>query len=157
MNELTGHWRASFDNKYLGAWNLWDAKAKAFRTVTVTVERIVQETLVKPGGKKEIGWVCYFRGKRTPMILSKTMGRNLQSMYGRTMAEWIGKVITLYVEQDVRVQGGVGDVLRIKNTAAGKGLRARLAAPPPEDDGEPIATPVAPEDFGGSDDPDRGP
>jgi hypothetical protein len=151
MNELTGHWRASFDNKYLGAWNLWDEKTKAFRTVTVTIERIVQEQLVKPGGKKEIGWVCYFRGKRTGMILSKTMGRVLQGMYGRTMSDWIGKEVTLWVEPDVRVQGGVGDVLRIKNTSAGKALMRRLAPPPPiEEDSEPVEVPEL-EKFGGDD------
>jgi len=148
---LTQHWRATFENNYLGAWNLYNAKTGKFATVEVTIDSIKHDTIVKPGGKKEMGWLAYLRGKdgtvrRTPMILSKTMGRTLQGMFGRTMADWIGKTITLWVETDVRVQGGIGDVLRIKNTAAGRGL-ARKLAPPPEDDEPPAAVPE-PETFG---------
>jgi hypothetical protein len=147
MNDLTQHWRSQFDNQYLGAWNLWDAKTGKFRTVTVVIERIEQAQTILQGGAKQMSWLAHFRGKRTPMILSKTMGRTLQAMFGRTMADWIGKEITLWVETDVRVRGGTGDVLRIKNTAAGRGLMRRIAAPPPDDD-EPPAAPPEIESFG---------
>ena len=150
MNELTGHWRASFDNKYLGAWNLWNAKTSSFTTVSVTIDRIYEEQVVRQGGQKSMATLISFKGKRTPMILTKTMGKAIQAMYGRSPGEWIGKEITLYVEVDVHVQGGVGDVLRIRNTAAGKGLRRRLAPQPVEDDG-PVEEVVPVEQFGGDD------
>jgi hypothetical protein len=150
VNDLTVHWRSQFDNAYLGAWNLYSAKTGKFATVTVTVERIQQAQTVLQGGRKQLSWLMHFRGKRTPMILSKTMGKVMQEMFGRTMQDWIGKEITLWVETDVRVKGGVGDVLRIKNTAAGKGLKRQLAPTPPEDD-EPDAPAPEPEKFGDDD------
>ena len=149
MNDLTTHWRSQFANAYLGAWNLYNAKTGKFATVSVIIERIGQAQTVLQGGVKQLSWLIHFRGKRTPMIMSKTMGKTLQSMFGRTMQEWIGKEITLWVETDVRVRGGVGDVLRIKNTAAGNALARRVA--PPEDDAEPAGVPPEPEKFGDDD------
>ena len=111
------------------------------------------------GGRKEDVRLLHFKGKRTPMIVSKTMATVLVRMFGPTPKDAEGKQITLYVERGVNTQKGTGDVLRIRNDKAGAGLKAQLRggppdAVPPEDDA-PVGVP---EEFGdaGSDDPDRG-
>ena len=149
-DELTQHWRLAFDNKFLGAWNLW--KGDRYLTATVTIERVAHETVTMQGGRKEPGTLIYFKGKRVPMILTKTMGKVLQSMHGPVPKGWEGKSITLYVERGFKTRDGLADVLRIRNDRAGQGLKDKLRGAP--DDGPP----EPPEQFGDDDnDPDKGP
>lgn len=139
MTDLTDHWRKAFDNKFLGAWNLF--RNGQYVTATVTIERITRETVTMQGGRRNQATLVHFAGKKTPMILTKTMGKVIQGMYGPSPKEWIGKSITLYVERGVRVQEGTGDVLRVRNEKAGRGLKEDMVAPP-HDEGPP-------EEFGG--------
>jgi hypothetical protein len=149
--ELTDHWRKSFDNLYLGSWNLW--VGGKYVTAKVTIERVAREMVTMQGGRKSQETLLYFRGKRTPMILTKKMGRNLQSMYGPTPAQWLGKPITLYVECGFKTRDGPADVLRIRNDRAGDALKRQLGGA--VDDESPPPAPETFEDAG--DDPDRGP
>jgi hypothetical protein len=150
VSSLTAHWRTLFENKYLGAWNLF-VNGK-YSTVTVTIDRAVQEQTVMEGGRKSLALLLYFAGKRTPMILTKKMGKAISAMHGPSPAGWVGKQITLYVDQGFPTRDGPADVLRIRNTQAGTGLRQRLQQKPPEDDGAPPETPPDLEQFGGDDD-----
>jgi hypothetical protein len=150
---LTQHWRSLFDNKYLGAWNLWSATKKQYVTATVVIDRIVQESVTMQGGRKTVETLIYFRDKRTPLIATKKMVRVLGMMFGPTPAEAMGHTITLYVERGFMTGQGPADVLRIRNDKAGDSLKRELRnGAPPEDD----APLQAPEEFG-SDDPDKGP
>jgi hypothetical protein len=151
MTDLTQHWRSLYDNNYLGAWNLWDAQKKTYRTVTVTVERMVRESVTMQGGRKEMANLLYFRGKRTPLIVTKKMARVLVGMFGPSPADALGKTITLYVERGFRTKDGPADVLRIRNDKASASLKEQLREEAPMQ---------APEEFveeGGSDNPDEGP
>jgi hypothetical protein len=139
MTDLTQHWRLNFDNKYLGAWNLWVAKDRRYTTTTVTIERAPIETVVMQGGRKQRERLLYFVGKRTPLILTRKMGKVIERMYGPVPQDWIGKAITLYVEQGFRTKDGPADVLRVRNEKAG----ASLAQAIDED-----RTPEPPEEFG---------
>lgn len=139
MTDLTQHWRLNFDNKYLGAWNLWVASKKCYTTTTVTIDRSPIEQVTMQGGRKTSERLLYFVGKRTPMILTRKMGKALERMYGPVPADWIGKAITLYVEQGFRTKDGPADVLRIRNDKAGASLAQSV-----EDD----RSPQAPEEFG---------
>jgi hypothetical protein len=153
---LTQHWRLAFENKFVGAWNFWDAKNGQYRSGTFTIREIRDERVVMQGGRKELKRLVFFEGKQIPMIMTRTMGKVIEQMYGPIPKDWIGKSITLYVQRGVRVQDGVGDVLRIRNERGGDGLKRQLRGepePPPEEA-------MAPEEFGdmaGSDDPDKGP
>jgi hypothetical protein len=145
---LTTHWRTLYENKYLGAWNLWrDGK---YTSVTITIDRVMQATTVMEGGRKTLNLLAYFVGKRTPLIVTKKMGKVISAMYGPVPATWPGKSITLYVEQGYPTRDGPADVLRIRNTNAGASLKRRLTMRD-EDDGSP-AEPVEIESFGGEDD-----
>lgn len=141
--DLTQHWRLAFENNYLGAWNLWDKTRNAYRTASVKIAEMRDERIVMQGGRKELKRLVFFEGKRVPMVLTKTMGKVLEQMFGPIPQGWIGKSITIYVERGVRVQGGTGDVLRIKNDRAASGMKRDLGAPPEDD------VPMAePEQFG---------
>jgi hypothetical protein len=129
-HELTQHWRKLYENKYMGAWNLFDDAKHKFRTATVVIESARIENVVGEKGRKSDCLVLRFRGKQTPMILSRKNGNVISSMHGKTPSEWIGKTITLWVEENVRVRGDVGDVLRVRNDKAGAGLKAQLEEAP---------------------------
>jgi hypothetical protein len=145
---LTDHWRSLCENKYLGSWNLW--KDGKYTTVTVTIERVTQESVTMQGGRKQTELLLYFKGKRTPMILTRKMGKVIAAMHGPIPKGWEGKAITLYVEQGFVTKDGPADVLRVKNERAGDAMKRQLRGG--ADDG----APEMPEQFG-DDDPDKGP
>lgn len=155
MADLTAHWRILFENKYMGSWNLWLPARNSYGTVTVIIESAALETVTMDKGRKSRAMILRFKGKRTPLILTKKMGKSIERMYGVVPQGWIGKEITLYVERGFKTSDGPADVLRIKNTRAGDSLKSHLR-------GEDPATPDVseePEMFAddGSDDPDKGP
>ena len=133
---LTSHWRSLYDNKYLGAWNLF--RDGRYTTTTVTIESATFEEVVMQGGRKNRTLLLRFKGKRTPLIVTKTMGKVLQSMFGPTPEGWQGKPITLYVEQGFKTREGAADVLRIRNDKASQSLKDQLHEADPE----------PPEEFG---------
>lgn len=134
---LTAHWRSLFENRYLGAWNLY--VNGRYVSAKVTIERIDPEAVVTmQGGRKSTERLLYFASKRTPLILTKTMGKVMQAMYGEQMQGWLGKTITLYVEQGFRTKEGRADVLRIRNDRAGDALKRQLAG---EDEERPVEAP----------------
>lgn len=130
MSNLTAHWRSLYENKYMGAWNLWVPARNDYGTVTVTIEGASFESITMQRGRKSRALVVRFKGKRTPMIITKTMGRVLERMYGPLPSGWIGHEITLYVEKGFMTSDGPGDVLRIKNTRAGDRLKSQLRGEP---------------------------
>lgn len=148
---LTGHWRQLYENKYLGAWDLFIGGR--YREVTVTIVDVRQERVVREGGQADPVFLLYLRGQKrdlpAPMIVSKTTGKTLQAMYGEIPAAWKGKSITLYAKQK-RTKEGQAYVLTVRNSRASDALREELrerAAPRIEAD-EVDEGPV---------DPDKGP
>jgi hypothetical protein len=135
VTDLTQHWRLAFDNKFMGAWNLWDAKNSRYTTATLKIADIREESVTMQGGRKERATLCYLlkrdgsRGK-APLILTKKMGRAIATMYGPIPAGWIGKEITLYVEVGFKTKDGPADVLRIKNSRAGDSMKDAMRDEP---------------------------
>ena len=150
--DLTDHWRRTYENKYLGCWDLWSAKEQRYKTVTAKIARVTDEEVVQEGGRKSRPLVLYLAGSkgpiRTPMIVSKVSGKTLEAMFGPKPADWVGKEVTLYANKK-RVRGGEAYVLTIRSTRGNDDLRQQLAEPPPP--------PAFEDDDGVADDPDRGP
>jgi hypothetical protein len=132
---LDAHWRSLYQNRFLGCWNLY--VNGRYVTARVTIERITREEVTMEGGRKTIETLLYFRGKRTPLILTRKMGKVLANMYGVTMNGWLNQTITLYVEQGFRTREGKADVLRIRNDRAGEALKRQLAGEDEERAAEP--------------------
>lgn len=140
---LNIHWRKLYENKYLGAWDLWDAKAGRYREVQARIDRVTQEEVVREGGERSSPLLLYLSGKkgpiRTPMIVTKTSGKTLQGMFGPVYTEWVGKTITLYAKQK-RTRDGKADVLTIRGTSRGEQLKDELR-------GGTVQAPISEDEF----------
>ena len=134
MPDLTGHWRALYENRYLGAWSLF--AGGRYREVTARIDRVSYEEIVGPGGRKSRSLVLHLSGRKgpipAPMILSKSNGTTLQLMFGEIPKNWEGKEITIYVQKSKRVMAGTGDVLKIRCTRGSDALREELEARAPD-------------------------
>lgn len=128
-SHLEQHWRRSYENTYLGAWDLHDGKQ--YRRLVARIDRVSDETVTGEMGRKskpvQLHLVSLRTGKQfPPMIVTKTTGKTLQIMFGEVPLNWVGKEITVFVRRAKRVQKGTGDVLDIVNTKAGDDLKRDL-------------------------------
>lgn len=139
-NDLTAHWRRAYENKYLGAWDLWIPSRSRYAEVTARIESVSQDEVIGEGGRKSWPIQLHLAGKKgpiaTPMIVSKTSGKTLEIMFGPSPSGWVGKEITIYVRQDKRVRKGTGAVLVIRSTRATDDLKEELRRGPAIDEGE---------------------
>ncbi len=149
---LTTHWRKLYENKYLGAWDLW--QGNRYLEITATIDRVTQEEVIGEKGRKSYPILMYLSGRKgpikMPMILSKTSGKTLQAMFGEVPANWVGKQITLCVV-DKNTKEGAAKVLTIRNTGRRTRLMDRLNEEPrapieAENFDEPKADDEIPED-----------
>lgn len=133
MSDLTSHWRKSYENKYLGAWDLYDGKR--YREVRARILKVTDEIVIGEGGRKSRPVQLHLAGRKgpieTPMIVSKTSGKTLEILFGPVPADWVGQEITLHVIQGKRVQKGTGNVLAIKcdKNARGEDMPEPARAP----------------------------
>ena len=98
-----------FPSKYLKAADLRG------KSVTVTIDRVVQEQVVEEEPDK---WIVYFsENPDRGMVLNKTNALMISSAYGDNSDLWIGKAVELYTEQ-VSFQGKIVPGLRVKPVAA---------------------------------------
>jgi len=101
-----------FDGKYLGAWNLVDAKG-AKRDVTVQIDSVRAEKITMEGGVQNKKPLIAFRGKELPMVCCKTNAKTIATMYGPDTSKWVGRWITLY-PTTTQVGGAEKDCIRVR-------------------------------------------
>lgn len=99
-----------FDELYPGRF----LKAGEFggRDVNLTITRVQLDELEGSKGKQMKG-ILSFRGTPKELVLNKTNGECIKAMFGRRLADWVGKQVTLYpqkIESDladiaIRVRG----------------------------------------------------
>ena len=108
------HWKKLNNPNYIGAYSLMDSGEA--KDLTVTIEKVVQESVSGPDGKKEDCIVAYLKGHK-PMILNATNSKIITALYQSPFIEdWAGKKITLYVSI-VRAFGEEVEALRIRLSA----------------------------------------
>jgi len=108
------HWKKLNNPNYIGAYSLMDSGEA--KDMTVTIEKVVQESVSGPDGKKEDCIVAYLKGHK-PMILNATNSKIITALYESPFIEdWAGKKITLYVSI-VRAFGAEVEALRIRLSA----------------------------------------
>lgn len=131
-------YRAMFEGKYIGAWNLIDAEGNK-RDLTLTIARVEAQQIVGEGGKTNKKPLVHFepRGEHTflPMVAGKTVAKTIAAMYGNDTRHWVGKRITLYATT-TSVGGTEKDCIRVRPTVppepGGKRKPEPPAAPTPE-------------------------
>ena len=125
-----------FDREYIGAWDLEG------RDVTVTIERAVGGEIIGEKGRKDKKPILHFVGKEKTMIVNRTNGKTIATLYGPKVEDWKGKRITLYPSM-TRAPDGSGDVecIRIRPAVPKIAVKPPTpelpTAPPPEPEREP--------------------
>ncbi len=95
----------AFASKYIKAADLQG------RRVSVTISHVTVENVGKED-KPENKPVVYFTGKDKGLVLNKTNGEQISSMYGDETDTWLDKVIELFT-QKVPFNGQMVDAIRV--------------------------------------------
>lgn len=105
------HWKKLTNPDYLGAYAL-----EPNQDLIVQIDRVGQEMVNGPDGKKEECTVAHFKDKTIkPMILNVTNCKVIAKLYGTPFIEdWKDKYISIYIAK-VKAFGDVVEALRIRN------------------------------------------
>ena len=108
-NQIKTHWKQLINPDYLGAYSL-----QPNEVLTLTISKVVKESVKGTGGKKQECMVVHFQEKQKPMILNRTNAKTISKVYGTPLIEdWAGKKIRIYAEL-VDAFGEQVEALRIK-------------------------------------------
>ena len=103
------HWKKLTNPNYIGAYVLLPGQE-----IILTIEKIQNEEVTSPEGKKEICSVLYFKENVKPMILNVTTFKTIANLFKTPyIEEWSGRKIQIYVES-VKAFGSIVDALRIR-------------------------------------------
>lgn len=126
-------YRSMYDSQWIYAFDL------AGRDVVVTIGEVKAALVKDSEGKAQKKPVVFFRESKDKrgLVLCKTNGKTIASLYGSDTDKWIGRKITLFPTQ-VSAFGQTVDAIRIRPTLP-KGKGGDFAETPS------MATPEAPE------------
>lgn len=97
------------DSPYIGAGDFKEGEEKTF-----TIASVNNELVQNKDGKEMLG-VVHFQEKSKPLILNKTNSKAIQKATGsRFIEDWCGKVIQLYVDDNVKAFGEVVSAVRVR-------------------------------------------
>lgn len=98
------------------------------RDVTVTIARVIGETVEGENNRKASKPVIHFTDWPKPMVLNKTNAKVLIRLYGADYRTWGGKRFTMY-PTTTKLAGEEVDAIRLRKNAPPP---PRTAAPPPK-------------------------
>lgn len=100
------HWKNMANYDYLGAYSISEIDE-----IILTIASLSKKMVTGEGGKTDECIVATFKEKNIgdvevkPMILNKTNCKNLESIYGPFIEDWINKKVIIY-KSATRVKGG---------------------------------------------------
>lgn len=104
------HWKKLQNPNYFGSYEFQPGEEK-----TLTIQRVQKELVTGEGGRKEEEVVMYFTEPVKPMILNKTNSKMIARLLKTPYVEdWAGRMITLYVDPDVKFGGEVTGGIRVR-------------------------------------------
>ena len=113
---MNGHWKKQFNYDYLGSYSL-DGK----KEVVVSIKGVGTAKVTGQAGRKEDCFVVHFNEFDKPMILNRTNAKAIEKVASSGLIQdWVGKQVTLYVENGVKAFGEVVDALRIRDKKPNK-------------------------------------
>jgi hypothetical protein len=115
-HEYTGPISTMRDSPWLSSEDLEDPSGTGWNTEIVTIEGVmeIRNAQFKGGRSKAKCYAVQFVGKPRMLVLNGVTRETLKEMFGRTVPDWIGKHILLYVKPDVRLAGKTVPGIRIK-------------------------------------------
>lgn len=108
-------YRGMYDSEYLGHWDLQGKEH------TVTISKIEVGKLTAQGGRKSKRPIVYFEGKEKGLVVNKTNGKVIASMYGPITESWVGQQVVLY-PTTTNFGADVVECIRVKH-AGGPSVR----------------------------------
>lgn len=116
MEKLT-HWKNLTNSEYLGAYSF----AGKVDEVVLTIKNVEMKKVVGENGKEDNCPVAEFVEREKngveikPMVLNRTNCNTIEDLYKTPFIEhWVGKKVTVYVKEDVKVGRVYVPALRIK-------------------------------------------
>ena len=108
------HFRKSFDSDYLNSGQFGPGEEK---NVTITAFKEAVE-VVGQGNQKSVKPCIYFDADLKPLVLNMTNAKSIRKATGSPyMEDWVGRRITLYVQQGVKAFGEIVDAVRVRPKA----------------------------------------
>ncbi|MCB0642910.1 MAG: hypothetical protein KDC44_14780 [Phaeodactylibacter sp.] len=108
---ITGNntWRDFFKNTYLSYYDLTG-------DLVVEIKEMRYETVTGPGGRKDDCLIMAFTDPDVlPMVVNSTNAKTISDLHGTNKpAEWVGKSITLYPDNSVKMKGETVGGIRIR-------------------------------------------
>ena len=136
-----------FPSRYVTAFDLNGSD------VTACIERVIMEEMKSQHGT-EMKPVIHFKNAKKGMVINKTNGMTIATMYGPETDNWLGKCITLYAAE-VDAFGKMQKAIRVRPTVpaakkTGPSIEEVVKDDPPEDG--PDLDDYGPEEFENQDD-----
>ena len=100
-------YRSLYDSDFLHHYDL------AKDEVTVEIESVTGETLTGQGGRKSKCPLVKFKGATKTLVLNKTNGKAIATLYGNDTAAWPGNKVVLY-KATTSLGGETVDCVRVK-------------------------------------------
>ena len=115
-HEYTGPISTMRDSPWLSSEDLEDPSGTGWNTEVVTIEGVMESRQAqwKGGRTKKLCYAVQFIGKPRMLVLNGVNRETLKEMFGRTVPDWIGKQVLLYVKPDVRLGKQTVPGIRIK-------------------------------------------
>ena len=89
INTKAGRMQSTSDN-FVVASDLQE------KDMTLTIAKVENGMVKGVSGRECKRILVYFKGAKKPLVLNMTNGRTIRNLYGRKVADWIGKPVTLY-------------------------------------------------------------
>jgi hypothetical protein len=86
-------WDELYPNRFLKAGELKG------RRITMTIADVDTDLLVSDDGKEKIKGFLSFEKTTKQVVLNKTNGLCLRSMFGKKLSEWLGKRVIFYPDK----------------------------------------------------------
>ena len=104
------NWREYFKNTHLSYYDLSG-------DTIVTIKEMSYDEITGPGGRKDNCLVMHFAHDMLPMIVNTTNAKMVSDLTKTNKPiEWIGKSITLYPNENVKMKGETVGGIRIRAT-----------------------------------------
>ena len=84
------------------------------RSATVKIVRVEAGEIIGAGAKTSKRPMIYIEGKAKPIAGNASICKAIQGMYGSTVEDWVGKLITIYGDPDVMFGGEKVGGLRVR-------------------------------------------
>lgn len=95
------------------------------RSATVRIVRVEAGEIVGAGAKTSKRPMIYIEGKEKPIAGNASICKAIQGMYGSTVEDWVGKLITIYGDPEVMFGGERVGGIRVRPTIPKEPGRAR--------------------------------